>query len=356
MSNNSNAHRYIIFVCPVDDYMPAISAPCDTHAEAIKWARNHASEYQRTMRLFLAPSETPNLSLLYKSPEHFLCYVEPAKPANDGRRGIFVSNPITIRPKPIIHSPELDPQELRFWLLFWDEIAIPTNNVDPRVLSRTEEYLRSEGVLRKFPYDWVCEPDDDELLRDSFIFGFNLLNKQEPGKWSAAVGGKSITFPVQETKRSRSALVRLYQSVPIPAAEVSLQDVLEFREHRRDELLGFRYHVETVFSKIVDAGDGALAWNSEVEALERSISDLVKSTRGSSIKFLKGSFDAKLNLPSAAAAAMAAHSFGFSAVGTLMSAAAAGIAVQVGAGLKDRPASKTPFSYVAKYHSELRWL
>jgi hypothetical protein len=361
-----NTRDTIIMVAyPPDSRTPSMQSPCANEDEAKAIARDFASEWGQTMKLLVGPIPSDPYASPKDSELRLVGFIEPAKPANDGVRAIFVSNPMTIEavsniytedPEVIIHSPELDAQELRFWLLFWDEIGIATNNVEPRNLSATEQFLRDAGILNRWATNWACEVECAELYRDSFLFAFRRVNKIQPGKWSAAIGGRSISFHVPEDRSSRAALVRLYQSVPIPASDVPLADLLEFRQRRRAELMAFRHDIEAIYQRVQRAGDGELAWNSEVESLQRTLIDLVKVAREGSFKFLKGSFDAKLNLPTAVAAGLTAHQAGLSMLGALLSAAGAAVAVQTGVGLKDRSTLKTPYSYVAKYHTELPWL
>src|SRR5262249_2848139 len=149
-------------------------------------------------------------------------------------------NHITVAEKTVVHCRELDQQELRFWLLFWDEIGIPTNNVEPRCLSATENFLHQEGLLNRWATNWMCDLDDDEMYRDSFLFAFWRLRKIQPGKWSAAIGGRSISWPLKEHADARSIIVRLEHCVPVPGVNVPLGDILQFRQKRQTEILAFR--------------------------------------------------------------------------------------------------------------------
>jgi hypothetical protein len=137
---------------------------------------------------------------------------------------------------------------------------------------------------------------------------------------------------------------------------VPLQDILEFKARRGDELLALRGHLEQIYQRVVSAGDGPLAWRSEVGALERSISDHMKAARASGLTFRLSGFDASLNLLPGVSAALAAHGQGLSVLESLMAgsaAAAATLSVNVAAALKGGRAQPTPFRYVSRYHDEL---
>lgn len=55
--------------------------------------------------------------------------------------------------------------------------------------------------------------------------------------------------------------------------------MLEFREQRRDELLALRTHLEDMYQRIIMAGDGPLALNTEKAKLERAISDYLTTMK-----------------------------------------------------------------------------
>jgi hypothetical protein len=278
----------------------------------------------------------------------FVCNVEPAKPAVDGKRGIFASNPITFEPT-IVHSPELDPQELRFWLLFWDEIGIATNNVEPREFSATERFLHEEKLLNRWATNWACEVDGHELYAHSFWLAFSRVNKIQPGKWTAALGGRSISFGLDDNRSGCGAKIQLHQVIPVPAAETPLEDVLEFSRRRREELICVRNRLEALYDRIMNSDEGGP--RKEVAALQNALIGLVKVARDNSFPFLKASFEAKMKLPSSPN--FASQNYSLAEVGGLLSAANAGVEIQIGGSLEHIAISRVPYRCRAKYHTEL---
>ena len=125
---------------------------------------------------------------------------------------------------------------------------------------------------------------------------------------------------------------------------------MEFREKRSAELLALRHHLERIYQRIVAAGDGALALNTEIGALEQSIADHIKASKESKMSFRNMSFDAGLNIPVGVAAGLTAYTIPLGVVQSLIVGVATAFTVTLGVSLKGRKATPTPFRYISSYH------
>jgi hypothetical protein len=357
-------------VCQCNDTSPLVSGPYESEQLAWEYAQETASEYGETMRLFAGPdgSVLPGRMevAMRLRREHdplpsemtFIGYVDPAKATGKEPWAIFASNHASIGPPFEVHSPELDSQELRFWLTYWDEIGVCDNNVEPRVLSPTEQLLRNADILNRYVMNWACEVEGRELVEDSFLFTFQRINKTQPGKWSAAIEGRSLCYPPlkkrivhKETGEELSGvLVTLDRALPVPATEVILDDVLEFRQRHRDELLAFRASMEAIF-RVVMATNATASFDIPTETLNRALADLRRIAGESSIKFVKGGFEARLK-KSVPNLNWTDQTCGLSVVNTPLRAAELKVYVRIDAGLKRPLVSDRPYSYISKIQPE----
>ncbi|MEI5680448.1 DUF6236 family protein [Mesorhizobium sp. CCNWLW179-1] len=268
-------------------------------------------------------------------------------------RGLVVSPPIQISGNSaMIESTDLDPQELRMYLLFWDKLDFPEQNYIQFGLAADAEYLIDANVLQRTkvtpPSGW-----GSDILRNAHVEAFKTLDAREPGKWSLATGDRSISFPEHTLDIGRGALVRIHQAIPVPNRDVALADILEFRTKRRAELLSLRHHLEEVYQRVISAGDGPLAWNTEIERLQNSIGDHIKSAREAKFKFRLADISANLNLLPVGIAALAAHTLSLPMISALLSSIPSALSLSVGSALKGRNAIPTPYKYVSSYHQEL---
>lgn len=272
-------------------------------------------------------------------------------------RGLVISCPIKIRDGSLeIVTAALDPQELRFSLLFWEKLDFPANNAMHIGLDRDAQFLADEGILNRtqFTPEFTNGAVDlQSLFSQAHTHAFRTLDQKEPGVWSLATGENSISFPPDELETGRGTLVQLHRAIPVPDKDVPLADILEFRSNRRSELLALRYHLDSIYQRILNAGDGELALNSEVNNLQKAILDHTKAAKETGLSFRKMTFSANLNpLPAAIAAysAMNAHS---PLVLPLLAAAASSINIGLGPALKGGKLSDTPFRYVSSYHEQV---
>ena len=268
-------------------------------------------------------------------------------------RGLVISCPITIVGNSLrIKSSDLDPQELRFSLLFWDRLDFPANDMISFTSDENAEFLISAGILNRTRVQ-VLDGQLAQICAQAHVDTYRTLDEQEPGKWSLGAGENSITFPPADVENDRGALVRLYQAIPVPDKEVPLQDILEFRARRSAELLALRHHLEAIYQRIVGAGDGALALKTEIGALEQAIADHIKASKESKMSFRNMSFDVSLNVPAGVFAGLAALTTPLDIVQSLLTGFGAAFAFGPGVSLKRRKAAPTPFRYISSYHEKV---
>jgi Family of unknown function (DUF6236) len=206
-------------------------------------------------------------------------------------RGLVISCPIEIsgREMTFRSGPALDPQELRFSLLFWDKLDFPINNVVGIGPDAETQFLQSAGLLNRTMTQVISGGDVVSSFVQTHIDAFRALDQREPGVWSLSTGKNAISFAGDDMELGKGVLVSLYRAIPVPDKDVPLEDILEFRARRRDELITLRHHLEDIYQRVISAGDGELALNTEIERLERAIDDHIKAARGSGLKFRLGS-------------------------------------------------------------------
>lgn len=269
-------------------------------------------------------------------------------------RGLVISCPIRISGTSLeIKTTALDPQELRFALLFWDKLDFPTNNMISIGLDQQAEFLASEGILTRTRVQVQGGGEMTKIFPLIHTHAYRTLDKQEPGVWSLGAGENSVSFPDTDVEDGRGGLVRLYQAIPVPDKEVPLQDILEFREKRHAELLALRHHIEAIYQRVIAAGDGELSLNTEIGSLEQSIADYIKASQESKMSFRNMSFDASLNIPAGFVAGLAAYSVPLGVVGTLLTGFAAAISFGPGKSLKSHSVTPMPFQYISSYHEKI---
>lgn len=155
-------------------------------------------------------------------------------------------------------------------------------------------------------------------------------NDQHPGSWSLAQQSQVLASSPEGTFETRTIEVELYSAVPVPAADVPFEEILEFKQRRRDELLSFRSVMDELYQEVAKAADIPRAKLQAITQLEKAIQDLHNAFGESFGRRLISSLKVELNLPNiatvAAGGAIAASSFGLPlAIGAALGAMVAAV-------------------------------
>lgn len=260
----------------------------------------------------------------------------------DGQRGLIVGTrmqekaPGTWR----IHH-YLDPQELRWALLFWDKIVWPTSYITHDTDAAEEAtilYLQEKKALVRPEYPGAARmtPERHPWLRDRVsgvysnlpteplrerinslggripensglpspvlsnalrhLLAFLEADSVKRGAWALA---NDLSSMLEETAEpsppNRGLLVSLFNCIPVPDETVPLPEVLEFKEKRRDQLIELRAEVESLYRDI--RGDSDQALLAAKERLDSACADAIRVARESRLRFRLSAVKVGFTLP-----------------------------------------------------------
>jgi hypothetical protein len=281
-------------------------------------------------------------------------------PLTEKQRGLVVSSPITITRQGIsAKSTSIDPDELRLYLLFWDRLDFPENNLLGIGLDADAAFLREAGILSRSRVMIVGEEvEGTDGFLQAHLAAFKNLDQIQPGRWSMARGEKSISFPSSDFEEARALLFELHRCIPIPRRDVHLNDVLQFRERRLPESLALRDTLERIYQEILKAPDRRLAQMTEFSALDRAIANHILTIKEAKFPLSISGLKATLNLGTVtvgSAAFQASLNAGLPLVQSLAHGVGAGAAASIGLGFgfKGQKRSASPFEYISKIENEL---
>lgn len=90
--------------------------------------------------------------------------------------------------------------------------------------------------------------------------------------------------------------IELYRALLVPSADIPMEDILEFKMKRKDDLLNYRYVMDGLYLNIIKTRDIPREMNSKIEEVERAISNINKLMKESFKKRLLSSFRIDLDL------------------------------------------------------------
>ena len=276
-------------------------------------------------------------------------------------RGIIVSSPMRIDGTHIqLTGGGLDPQELRFALLFWDELVWPQNNIfQSGPIDQPDIVFLEESKVLTRPRQEFRGGDFATLQAQTMLSKFAELENKEPGKWSIAQGERA--FNLVNTEEVPGALLELIRAVPIPQADVPLNEILEFKRRRRDELLQFRAHLDSLAKQIAQSDAPAEVLAKHLAEIDRACSDLMSVGRDWQFPVQLSSFKASLNIdPTKLAMSTSSVYLGATYLGLPLAAAAAGLAavgsllnVKADIGFRGIKRPRSPYRYAYEIAQEL---
>jgi len=198
------------------------------------------------------------------------------------KKGIVISPIFHPLPNGVSIRGGIDPYDLRKYLLYWDEIDLADNNL-VSVGSEDIDFLIGLGAAKRTRIEFR-----GEFLVDGRIFlaaqeiAWQKNEVREPGCWSLAQSSTQPYFP--DGIAQKQIEFELYNVVPVPTSDVHLEDILNFKERRSEELLAFRCHLNDIYQNILRAGDMPTAKTIEVARLANSIKDLNNTLQESAIR------------------------------------------------------------------------
>jgi hypothetical protein len=275
-------------------------------------------------------------------------------------RGLIVSPPIEVEGTHLLaKSSNLDPQELRFALLFWDKLVWPSSRAIHFASGPDELFLESAKILERPEYTF--NGDVAQGIVKGQYQAFKEREQAEPGVWALSHGENSFLWKDGLADQDTGALVELHRAIPIPTTDVPLAEILEFRSRRNDELIILRRHLESFVSEIESSTDKAVALEKRIAEIDQACADLL--TVGKEWQFpvylssLKTSFS--LNpmrfLGATAIGWKMGEPYGLTAAAGAAAAAGAGSTLEIKAdyGLRSIRRPSSPFRYACSSHEEL---
>ncbi|WP_137169466.1 DUF6236 family protein [Marinomonas sp. FW-1] len=178
---------------------------------------------------------------------------------------------------------------LRKYLLFWDEIDYPVNNMIHIDGGPDIEFLIQEGIATstEVRFQRMEAHENGLLFLASQMVAFEQNNKAEDKEWSIAQPTQRLIVPQEYSKKQGCLEFELYNAVQIPTADVPLPEVVEFKMRRNAELLALRDSMDSIVDQIMSSQDIPKRKNKALNKLHRDLNDfnrVMKETKFQRVK------------------------------------------------------------------------
>ena len=196
----------------------------------------------------------------------------------DLTKGLIVGPPVNITIDSISGSGSgFSLEQIRRAVLFWDEIHWPINSAIGFGGGPEVEFLEDAGVLKRSRFG-IQSGTASEIYVSSFIDCFRVLESRNPGCWSLDCEAGGLDLGVEYLRTVRGAEVKLYNAVPIPASDVPLEEVLDFKYRRKDEVGRFNIEIDGFFESWAQSDQPARNLSLAQRRIAAACNDLISVT------------------------------------------------------------------------------
>lgn len=275
-------------------------------------------------------------------------------------RGLVLSTQVS---GAVFDRRPMKPSTLRMLLLFFDRIDLPMDPVDMlrdadfgakgRGRNPDEQFLIDSGFMTR-SLRWPEKNAGSAIPANRGEFDgldvFQARERVEPGQWAiASLSGLTPKFRPRQDVGGRAINVELFKALPIPAGDVHLQDIIDFREKNSAQLFKLRREIEGIREKVVSASDIDAAYVSSISATRRAVLDYLDAASTYGLRYSLEDWRFDISLAIAVAPLFLANA---SAAPYIL--AGIGAAKVISSAFK-RPNS-SPYAYMWSTHKELRGL
>ena len=173
----------------------------------------------------------------------------------------------------------LSDQEVRYFSLYWDKIAIPQNNyvglgLGNEMLVELEEL----GIVTQPKIQLTGELDSGQLgkiLQNMPCIATQALSINDfSTNWTLHQLGSQLHFPNQFMDLKRVLRLKLVNLLPVPNGDIPITEILEFKHQRADELNALHSRIDDIYIEALANPDQILGGNRAIHAFTQDVKNL----------------------------------------------------------------------------------
>lgn len=214
-------------------------------------------------------------------------------------RGVIAA-PGIIRPLPngFVMERSISAEELRYYLLYWDRVVIPANNL-VYIGIPEEDILMETGVISRPKIEFRGSFQGDQvtaaILSCQGIVAKELVQTKTID-WVLHQIGDSLSLLPKFTSQQETIRVSLMNALPVPDGGVPVHEIMDFKYRRKDELGELHDSIDELYFEVLNSPDKGLATSQTVSRLQTAIHNLDAASTEKFKKSRKYDFIAELNI------------------------------------------------------------
>lgn len=179
--------------------------------------------------------------------------------------------------------------EIRYYSLYFDHVVIPTNNFMHISLEHENELIDLKLIERP-RHNIIGNFNSNDYPKYQLDFQYKELEKRNSNCneiiWSLhQMGGNKIFMNNEDLELRTNLIIELYNLLPVPVGKISFEEILKFKEYRKDELNILHGTLEELYLEILKSPDSDLTKKKIISTLNKNILDLQKVSKEKWNKF-----------------------------------------------------------------------
>jgi hypothetical protein len=196
-------------------------------------------------------------------------------------RGVIAA-PDIIRPleQGFVMERSISKEELRYYILYWDKVVIPGNNLVYIAVPEEEELIASQAIVRprvQFQGTYQGSQVTDAVLGCQTLVAERLV-QDKTADWVLHQVGDSLALPPNFASQRDTIRVALANVLPVPDAEIPVHEILKFKQNRKDELTELHDSLDELYFEVLNSPDEGLATKKAVLRFQSAIQNIDKTS------------------------------------------------------------------------------
>ncbi len=265
----------------------------------------------------------------------------------------------------IIRNSCVDRRKLLINALYWDKIVVPVQPYIGSLYSNDGvagfKKLREAGIVETPVVDLASE--DGDITKYLYNLNMHFLIeslKRKDINFVANDVENILISNATETIPDNGELFTLVNAIPEPDVSVHIDDVLEFRMKRQENLKYLMNQINQLNIRVLKSENRDLELKAALNEIDIACAEVIRLYRESRIKFNLSDFKFNFNIPeivvNTGAAYTAAKSFGLPETGAVIASVAYGVStfVNFSPSMSLKKIDKSnPFNYVGEMSVKL---
>lgn len=183
---------------------------------------------------------------------------------------------------------DIDKRKLKRTVLFWDKIIIPCNtnifviNLDhiPEIVT-----LRAEKILEEPKIQVNVDGELTSVLYGMYMWYIMQMMKSNDANYSTYELEKMIISDHDQVSPSGGELLTFTNAFPEPDVSTEINDILEFKLKRKDQLNLLMAHLNSLELRVLKAENKHTELNKAINEIDIACADVIRLYKEKGIKF-----------------------------------------------------------------------